>query len=116
MSHFIDWRIDNAREPYARFRCTADVGAHCRAWCAEGCEEFCSHQPRTAATWEDGTRVVVGHRWEDTGECRIVTWLENGGTPGELFMGDDETPVRSGEIEVEWDGDCYLWQYAEAQS
>jgi hypothetical protein len=104
--HRVDWLIDNAHDPYARFTCSAPVGAQCRSWCAEGCEEFCEPD-RTASG-----RLAGKHRWEDSGECRIVTWLENGGTPGELYMGEDNEPVRSGPIETEWDGDAYLWQYA----
>jgi hypothetical protein len=96
--HRVDWLIDNAHDPYAKFTCSAPVGTLCRCWCAEGCDEFCSDQ--------------AGHRWEDSGECRITTWLENGGTPGELYMGDVNEPLRSGPIETEWDGECYLWQYA----
>lgn len=112
--HRIEWRIDNASEPYARFSCSAEIGAICRSWCAVGCEEFCESQPRRLPQ-SDGTTVVIGHPWEDSGECRIVAWLENSGTAGELYSGDDE-PLRSGPIEYEWDGDAYLWQYAEAAS
>jgi len=110
--HRVEWRIDNACEPRARFTCSAPLGAQCRSWCAVGCEEICTDQP-TSHRQEDGTVIVVGHPWEDSGECRIVTWLENGGTPGELYMGEDDEPVRDGPIETDWDGDAYLWQYAE---
>lgn len=109
--HRVEWLIDNASEPYAKFICSAPVGALCRSWCAVGCEEFCTEQP-TRHRQADGTVVVIGHPWEDSGECRITTWLENLGTPGELYMGDDNEPLRSGPIETDWDGDCYRWQYS----
>ncbi len=54
--------------------------------------------------------------WEDTGQCRIVGWLETGGTPGGLYMGDNNQPLHSGPIETEWDGDCYRWQYAHTEA
>lgn len=112
--HRVEWFISNAAEPSARFTCTAPIGATCRCWCTEGCDEFCSGKPVYGDPELVAQAPVDGHRWADTGECRIVTWLENGGTPGELFMGEDDEPLRSGWIETEWEGDCYLWQYAEA--
>ena len=96
VSHSVTWTIqdDNIR---GEITCS-DVSrsAACHHYCADGCEIFpCEHQPKRQMT------------------CNIRDWLMDGRL--EEFYGGPETSVRDGLINVEWDGDCYLWHYADEQ-
>jgi hypothetical protein len=114
--HFVEWTVTDD-DATARFFCTAPTGATCRCWCASGCEEYCTAQPERTPQ-PDGTVILIGHPWTDTGSCRIADWLVYGSDdPADLFFGDDaadQALVRPGvhPIETEWDGDQYLWAYA----
>lgn len=80
------------------FTCTGTAADECHQWCSQGCDESC---PGPAT-----------HRWEDTGECRILVWydaLDVSDTYADSE--DDPWPNRSGRIEDEWTGDGYIWRY-----
>jgi hypothetical protein len=82
----------------ADWTCIADEGAACRMTCPEGCE-----------TWDDDHWP---HRLVDKGECNAVEWLDNDAWD-ETYGGDPEH-LRSGPVEVWWNGDGYSWRYPQA--
>jgi hypothetical protein len=98
-----------------RIVCHAAEDAICRCWCAEGCEETC-YGSRIYVAAEPPELVAQapteGHRWAPIGSCRIVDWLEACGAEDSH---DEEEPLRPGThpIEADWDGDMYVWRYAE---
>lgn len=98
MTHRIAWTIDLAEEPRATFTCDALPGAECRTWCAVGCDEWCPGPEQ--------------HEQKDTGRCYVIEYLQNSGTAGEQYAGE-ETPLRDGPIVTSWEGDGYEWTYAD---
>lgn len=100
--HTVTVEVDEDGTPWRfEFACSGGDSDRCRQWCAEdtNCEE-CS--------WEV-------HRWEPVPYCREITWLDGCGAHDTYIGADDGEPIpaRSGRIDIEWDGDGYLWRYAE---
>lgn len=78
--------------------CDAPEGASCRMWCDEGCEFG------TLEHWEN-------HTLRDQGYCtQTEGWFDE--EPLELYAGP-ATELRSGPIDLIWDGDCFTWRYAD---
>lgn len=85
--------------------CEAGPEADCRNHCPDdhcisredGCEDYDLHRPRWVAN--------------DRDECWVLPWLENSDWV-ETYSGPN-TEVRSGPIELTWDGDQWTWRYAE---
>jgi hypothetical protein len=101
MSHTISWTIARG-ELRTEFGCAAPHGAACRLECPAGC-----------LTVDDCPTVGgyrASHQPVDAGRCLVVDWLEEGGTPDELYDGPT-APVRSGPILVDCYGDGWLWRY-----
>jgi hypothetical protein len=109
----------------ARFVCHAPPDALCRSWCVE-CEETCTARTVYVATepLDVAQAPPEGHRFApmDPPTCRIVDWLGAGDAYDreELYAGDDldernRVILRPGlrPIEESWDGDSYLWEYAD---
>lgn len=93
-------RIEVTIEPRwgirARLLCDAPVGAQCRLWCDKGCDSA-------------GEDHADYHELSDTGYCiKTEAWFDD--EPFELYHGD-EHPLRSGPVELEWQGDTYTWAY-----
>lgn len=82
----------------SRINCTNPELAACRLWCPT-CDELC-------CCFQD---------WHDAGYCLAVTWIDNGDSPLEVYVGD-EKPLVSGPVEVRWDGvlETWTWCYPEA--
>jgi len=99
MSHTISWTIARG-ELRTEFGCAAPHGAACRLECPAGCPTFAD------CPGEDDP----AHQLVDAGRCLVLDWLEEGGTPDELYDGAP-APVRSGPILVDWSGDGWLWRY-----
>jgi hypothetical protein len=78
----------------ADWTCTAEAGAECRKHCPEGCP-----------TWP------CDHELVDSGACMAIDWLENEDWR-DLYDGP-ETTVRNAEVTLRWDGEGYVWHYAD---
>jgi hypothetical protein len=109
----------------ARVICLGGPADMCQQWCAEGCEEQCYETPILSGAQIElvAQAPIDGHRWEPTGSCGIADWLDAGDL-AETYTGDDDIwqwdddgetqpGIRSGLIDVSWDGEDYLWDYAE---
>ena len=110
----------------ARVVCLGGPEDECQQWCAEGCEEECYHTPILWPTVKPPSPMapIDGHQYMPSGSCRFADWLNADDLydacqdpDDDLFEWDEETDsqprLRSGLIDVEWDGETYLWQYAE---
>jgi hypothetical protein len=96
--HSVAFTLDPAFE--VTYRCHEPDTAPCKRICRESaCEEGC-HDP---AVCLPDTEPYDG--------CHILDWLDNEGDPGEAFRGPRGTPVRDGEIDVQWDSDGVTWTY-----
>jgi hypothetical protein len=129
VTHLVEVDTNEDGELYvARFMCRAAPDALCRSWCVE-CEEECT-APSVYVAAEPLDPVaqapVDAHRFaplDPPGErCRVVDWLGAGDAYDreELYAGDDldernRVILRPGlrPIEESWDGDSYLWEYAD---
>jgi len=126
--HYADVTLDaDGTVESVRFTCAGGPADLCHQWCAEGCEELCYGTP--IRLWSPGQDVpeliaqapAQGHQWEpmppDGSSCRVVDWLDASGDWRDTYAGEDQdTPqLRAGRhvITEEWDGDNYLWSYAE---
>lgn len=92
--HTIEWYIDRD-SVYGAVTCTAVEGAPCRMSCPHGCP-----------TWP------CGHDLTDQGDCNAVEWFDNCGVIDSY--GGDRRPLRSGPVEVVWNGDAWVWTYPPA--
>lgn len=80
------------------FTCTGDRTSPCHQYPPTGLE---------METWSDADAdVFVPHD-----ECWTRFWMEDGDCAA--LCGPDGEPVRSGPINVTWNGDCVSWEYAE---
>lgn len=95
--HRIEWRHNNETVA-ARIVCVAPVGAWCRCWCPT-CDEVCT---------SPGAHTEV-----DQGSCGVAPQFDDISLIPELYDGPADQPVRDGFIGFTWDGEIYLWQYAE---
>ena len=94
-AHSVTLVMDEGRLS-ARWECHASEGADCRLTCLEGCESwsFTDHE----------------HKLEDSGECNVVTWLEN------LDLEESHVGMQviyQGPFEYEWD-DGYTFTLPES--
>ena len=98
----------------AEFTCTeTDPLAACRVTCEQDCEEW---------TYERGPNGPFHLMFDDDGHedgwhplipvnyCVVVVLMDNS-VWDETYSGDD-TPARSGPIDVKWIGEGYTWRYA----
>lgn len=104
--HFIHVYFDDRGWLTVEWKCEADATADCRNFCdrtecQECCQDYEAHRPSWVSTADPAT---------GTGYCNQILWLENGGTFDEMYNGPS-TDVRSGPIELDWDGHCYRWHY-----
>jgi hypothetical protein len=79
----------------SRFTCSGDPTSNCHLDCENsgGCEQYpCDHMPVDRST------------------CNVVDWLE--AEEAEDTYDGPETAARNGPIEIEWNGDGYVWHYA----
>ena len=90
--------------------CESPEGAMCRLECAEACgaDEYpCFSED------EDGTQRA--HKLKDSGHCNAELFINEGDI--EACNDMDEEPLWDGmPVEVEWDGDGYVWRGAELES
>lgn len=91
-----------------RFVCTAEPTAKCRNYPSCECEAW--------SVELHGNPPAEGHEDQPQGECWVNPWLSatdlrDSYEPEELWLDDDEFP--NGPIDIEWDGDCVLWKYAD---
>lgn len=109
--HRIVWTISGIGLIEGKPECLAPHGAFCRLSCAEkGCDQEdypCSHF--------DEHDNQVWHRLHDSGECNVMAYWEDE-LLTEIYKpaggyGAPAMPLTGGPIEVEWDGDQYLWRY-----
>lgn len=119
MTHLVEVELVDGEPTVARFVCTEPEGSLCRAWCVE-CEEQCvARSVYVAAEPLDpiAQAPVEGHRFAPIASCRIVDWLGAGGSGDMEELHAEDEPLRPGlhPIEEEWDGDTYLWSYAEPE-
>lgn len=128
MTHLVEVDTNEDGDLYVvRFVCQAADDAVCRAWCVE-CEETCTARDVFVSAEPDGTAArhapEGAHRFVpmDPPTCRIADWLGAGDAYDreELYAGDDldernRVILRPGlqPIEESWDGDSYLWEYAD---
>lgn len=98
--HRIAWTIDRFGVVTSVLTCTATKGGACRLTCRQGCEEYAT----------DGSHE---HQLVDYGCCTAAGWI-NEGHPDEVYDGGpDDEPVRDGPVHVQWDGDGWVWRYAD---
>ena len=127
MTHLVEVDRNEDDELYVvRFVCKAAPDAVCRSWCADGCDEVCRARSVyvSAEPVEVAQAPVDSHRFVpmDPPSCRVADWLNVGDAYDreELYAGieldERNRPIlRPGlqPIEEEWDGDSYLWSYAD---
>lgn len=114
MTHRVEVELDDDGAPlFVRFTCDAPDGSLCRSWCTV-CEEECSGTPILGPVELIAQATIDGHPYEPVPYCRIVEWLDAAGWDE---THDEDEPLRPGAepIEDEWDGDSYLWHYAEPE-
>jgi hypothetical protein len=100
VTHYVRHLLRPGDYVSTEYRCDAPEGALCRLACTR-----CTGEERCVCDAPD---------FQDTGECLVLPWLENG-APEECFGGDDGEPVRGPDwqpIDAEWNGDIYEWDYA----
>ena len=96
--HRIDFTITRFGNVQGKVTCIAPPGSFCRLVCPDGtCEEWaapgeCEHGPLT-----------------DQGRCTAVEWFDADGA--EACYGGEDTPVKSGPIQITWEADGYKWVY-----
>lgn len=122
MTHLVEVEEDDGDLFVGRFVCEAVPDALCRSWCVE-CEEECRARDVYVSDEPDGTAArhapAGAHRFVpmDPPTCRVVDYLN--ASAGDRFDSEElhaeDEPLRPGRhpIVEEWDGDCYLWTYAE---
>jgi hypothetical protein len=92
-----------------RIHCDAPATAECHRSCAEGCE-----------TWgdvsDDGNSHEMGdgtvHAMRSHEYCNVVEYISNGDDL-EVYYDGDRMPAHDGPVLVSWDGDAYVWHYAD---
>ena len=95
--HRIEVTIDTDGGIDAAIVCDAPEGASCRTWCDEGCEFG------TSEHWEN-------HTLRDQGYCtQVEGWFDD---PFECY-GGSTAPLRSGPVDLIWEGDYFTWRYAD---
>ena len=106
--HSVTWDHDGDRI-HGRMVCSAGELADCRTSCAEGCESWGDVSDDGAAhTLSDGTvHAMRPHEY-----CNVVEWIANGDVLETYYDGADR-PVHDGPVLISWDGDDYLWRYAD---
>lgn len=113
--HTVEVDLDEDGAPrVARFACHEPEGALCRSWCTV-CDETCAGTPILEPVELIAQAPVDGHPYEPVSSCRFVDYLDAADWPEEVHAEDE--PLRPGvhPIECEWDGDTYLWRYAEPE-
>jgi hypothetical protein len=109
--HRIEWTIRDDGGPQARLSCDAPEGSKCRLECAEQC----GSESWPCRSWDPATDdwSPVYHDLTDSGWCGVLAYWDDG-TAAEVYDQDaGEAQVRSGPISVRWNGDNYLWRYAD---
>lgn len=104
--HFIHVYFDDRGWLTVEWKCEADATADCRAHCSaveceDGCQDYEAHRPSWLPNSDSITEEIY---------CGQMVYLEEGGTFDELYNGPS-TDVRSGPIELDWDGHGYRWHY-----
>lgn len=124
MTHLVEVVEEDGELYVERFVCEAAPDALCRSWCVEPeCEEQCvardvyvSHAPDSIAAEQapEGAHRFVPM---DPPSCRVADWLGMGDRHDREELHAEDEPLRPGwhPIVEEWDGDCYLWSYAERE-
>lgn len=113
--HTVEVELDEDGDVRALgFACTAPEGSLCRSWCTV-CEETCSATPILGPVEQVAQAPVDGHPYEPVASCRVVDYLDAADWPEDVHAEDE--PLRPGvhPIEEEWDGDTYLWRYADPE-
>jgi hypothetical protein len=89
---------------HAEFTCDAPVGTQCRLTCPDGCEE-----------WD---YIDHEHKLIDYGKCLYLDYFEALDEEVWLmFSGEEGTELRSGEVEVTYEGDGIVtWEYPEPKT
>jgi hypothetical protein len=117
VTHRVEVEVDDDGSPeYLSFTCDAPEGSLCRSWCTV-CEEECSGTPILGPVELVAQAPVDGHPYAPVPYCRLVVWLGAGDTQDAIERHDEDEALRPGThpIEVSWDGDEYLWHYAEPE-
>jgi len=97
--HRVTYHPETDTEPWRLVaHCDAPVGAPCRLWCAEGCEE-------------DGAEEHAEHELVDQGQCITLEWLRLSDVE-DFYAGPDLTEFHDGPIRTFWDFDGVQWEYA----
>lgn len=100
--HSMTATIDDGGAIRFEAKCDADEGAPCRSFCNE-CEEYLR---------EDHDQ----HAIVDQGRCLAIEWLTiDPDQIPELYNGET-AEIRSDFIDLEWQGEGYLWAYADPES
>jgi hypothetical protein len=83
--------------------------AWCRVECPHGCEVIgtADHVLPGEMPDEDHVHVLLPADY-----CNAVEWLTEGGYAAEFYDGEaEDIPLHDGmAVEVEWDGDAYIWR------
>lgn len=106
--HRVTW-IHDGDSIHGRVHCDEGEYAPCCTSCAHGCESWSHVAPDGRTHLADGDVVheMTGHAY-----CNVVEFITNDGSVAEFYDGPD-VPVHDGPITPSWDGDAYLWSYAE---
>jgi hypothetical protein len=113
--HTVKWTIDRigwTTNITGTVECHAPEGAFCRLTCAEGC----GSETYPCGTWDDDAGRLIHHQLTDSGECNVIPFLEADELTEFYGGGQPETPLVSGPIEVEWEGEGYAWRYPQTDA
>lgn len=81
-----------------KFTCTGDRTSPCHQYLPDDSD---------VETWGESAR----HLFVPHDECWMTAWMEDAECA--VMCSPDGEPVRSGPINVTWNGDCVEWEYAE---
>lgn len=98
--HHVEWWVCGDYID-AQFGCYEPPGADCRLLCPEGCESW------DAADHE--------HPLAPAPECNALTFFNNGDEPTDYYSGPNHL-IENGPIEIEFDGEHYVWSYAKQEA
>lgn len=89
------------------FTCTGDRTSPCHQYPPGDAEmETWGEADQDMFVAHDDQGVFVAHD-----ECWLEPWMVD--PQCAVLCGPDGEPVRSGPINVTWDGDCVVWEYAQ---
>lgn len=96
--HYITHTHDTGYGIDTKFTCAGDRTSPCHQYPPDDSD---------VETWGESAR----HLFVPHDECWMTAWMEDAECA--VMCSPDGEPVRSGPINVTWNGDCVEWEYAD---